>query len=110
MTLTHGTCILLALLVLRLTKLNLLQPKIKGTQVYECVNFLSLWLNTGKTIEERKADFGSVLVFSLWSVGTVVGGLVARQFIMVNGGEPAGMVGGRGHSSRRFLKDLPCLD
>lgn len=61
-------------------------------------------------IEERKADFGSVLVFSLWSVGTVVGDLVARRFIMVDGGEPAGMVGGRSHSSTRFLKDLPCLD
>lgn len=47
-------------------------------------------------MEERKADFGSVLVFSLWSVGTVVGGLVARRFIMVDRGEPAGMVGGKG--------------
>lgn len=28
-------------------------------------------------------------------MGTVVGGLVARRFVMVDGGEPAGMVGGR---------------
>lgn len=109
LTLTHGTCILLALLLLGLTKLNLLQPKIK---VDEWVSFLSFWQRTAKTTEEGKADFWVGFSFQSVVSGHCGWGPCSKA-VHYGRRRGANWDGGRkrkGHDSRKLLKDLPSLN